>query len=188
METLAVGKEVMTVLCEEPEGDVARTVRLAPLTPEFILEVWGRIAPFPTLFNEHIRGPQDFIRMFIGREEGQIVARGILWLVDDVGIMFLTNIYPGFQATAHVTFWDRRLKGREPLMRKMLQYAFREYGFHRIVAEVPLYARPLFQMIPRVGFKKEGRARKVVRYEGEWWDAYNYSILREEALDGFSET
>lgn len=41
--------------------------------------------------------------------------------VDDVGIIAMDMIEPGRGARMHCTFWDRRLRGREFLCRRVMQ-------------------------------------------------------------------
>lgn len=124
---------------------------------------------------------ESFVRIFFtAGANGEPVPQGIIYEVDDVGILFLTDLRPGKSATAHFQFWDRRFKGREELCRRMLRYAFDKFGFHRIIAEVGLYAVPEMAAVERVGFKKEGRMREATKYQGEWFDVNLYSILEHE--------
>lgn len=183
-----MSEPVVSVVCQEPEGVFRREVRFAPLTIERLQKYRERLSKFPTLFNCFVRDADDFVLSFISEDDGKLKANGLIWEVDDVGIFFLTDIYPAFQATGHFTFWDQRFRGREPLLREMIRYVFREFGFHRIVAEVPLYSAPTLAAVERVGFVKEGRLRKAAWYHGQWWDVNLYSILREEIEDGNAET
>lgn len=178
---------VLSMECEEGGETLERSVYLAPLTTEKLRFWWSRLNQFPTLFGRHINGVDDFITTFITvQSDGEIVPKGIVWEVDDVGLIYMTNIYPGYQATGHFTFWDRRIRGREPLIREMVRYAFENYGFHRIVAEVPLYAPPTIAAARRIGFKREGRLRSAAWYNGSWFDCYIFSILEGE-LNGIPQ-
>ena len=174
---------VFSCKCEEPEGTVERSVYFAPLTPERINRYYEKLSKFPTLFNRHITGIEDFLTSFITQDGDSIKANGIIWEVDDVGLFFITDIYPNYQATGHFTFWDRRFRGREVLLKTALKYAFKEFDFHRIITEVPLYTPATLGAVERVGFVKEGRLRKATWYQGEWWDVNLYSILREESIE-----
>ena len=178
-----MSKVIARVLCNEPGNSIVRSVTFAPLTPEFITELWEKLSKFPTLFNRHIATVEDFISSFITRDGNGLTANGLIWTVDDVGIVFLSNIYPAYQATAHITFWDRRFRGREELLRELLRYAFREFGFQRIITEIPFYSQPTFKAAERVGFVKEGRMRKAAFYKDEWWDVNLYSVLAEEMIE-----
>lgn len=173
-------KPILRVWCNEPEGRVEREVRLAPLSVESLTRYWDKLSKFKTLFNRHIRDLNDFIKTWIRTEGDTIKANGIIWEVDDVGILYLTDIYPVFQANGHFTFWDQRYKGREMLILEMLQYVFNEYGFRRITVEVPLFIQPTLRFVQELGFTREGRLRKMAFYNNEWWDVILFSMLEEE--------
>ena len=173
---------IMEVDCPEPEGLVTRTVSFSPLSMEKLRGFWNELSKFPTLFNRQINSAEDFITSFISEDSnGKPKANGLIWEVDDVGILYLTDIYPVFQATGHFTFWDGRFRGRELLILKMLEHVFSEFGFHRIVTEVPFYTQPTMGAVERIGFVREGRYRKIARYKDDWWDVAAYSMLREES-------
>jgi RimJ/RimL family protein N-acetyltransferase len=180
---------ILSVECDEPEGLVTRNVRFAPLTSSKLVYYGEKLSQFPTLFNRFVPRIEDFLTSFITSDgNGGMKANGLLWEVDDVGLFFMTDIYPGYQATGHFTFWDRRFRGRESLVQEMLKYVFEEFGFLRIVAEVPLYSQPTMAAVERVGFVKEGRLRKATWYNGQWWDVNIYSVLKDEVLnDGILE-
>jgi aminoglycoside 6'-N-acetyltransferase len=50
----------------------------------------------------------------------------------------------------------------------------------RIQAVTNVGNKPSQRILEKTGFTKEGTLRKVGYVEGEWTDAYIYSILREE--------
>jgi len=174
--------EEFQVECEEPGGKVLRTVRLCRLSYDKLVELYKHSSEFGVLFNNHFQNDlESFLGIFVDMDAGGAVhGRGLAWEVDDVGLLYLTDIRPEFEAVAHFTFWDRRFRGRERLIRTGLQLAFSHLGFHRIVAEVPLYAQSTIRAVERVGFVKEGRKREAVKYKGEWFDTLLYSILERD--------
>lgn len=169
------------MLCEEARGPVVRRVSLVKLTYEKLRYFYKKLSKFDVLFNDEI--PNDFIS-FAGRfltlnSDKTVKATGLIWEVDDVGILFMTGI-TDHAACVHFTFWDRQLKGREPLIKAMIKHAMERYGFERLEVSIGLYAKAALYAVERIGFVKEGRLRKVMRYKGEWYDANIYSVLREE--------
>lgn len=173
---------ILSVECAEPEGTFTRSVRPAQLTTETLRSYWEKLRNFDVIFNDDVRSdPRSFIQIFLSANgENDVQANGLVWEVDDVGIIFITEITT-HTAEAHFSFWDRRIKGREELIKQMLRWGFRTFGFHRITCQVPLYAAPwLSRAVEKVGFKKEGRLREVVRYKGQWFDTILYSILSYE--------
>ena len=169
--------------CAESKGTVVRRVRFVELTMEKLLGYYNRLKEFDAVFNDDFpNDPIAFGQLFLNQSpNGFVQARGLIWEVDDVGILYLTNI--GVKsATAHFTFWDQRIRGREPLIRAMIKYGMKEYGFERIETRAALYATRAIRAVERIGFVKEGRLRKSVSFKGELFDAYVYSLLREEVL------
>lgn len=177
---------VLSILCTEPEGTTLRRVRPVNLSTEKLKEYYERLEEFDIAFNDHVpNSPGGFASIFLSiNEDLSVRANGLVYEVDDVGILYLTHITPGFSALAHFAFWDRRLKGREELIREMIKFAFEKYGFQRIESRVAMYAVPMLAAVERIGFTKEGRAREAVKRHGEWYDVNLYSILRREVLNG----
>lgn len=177
--------EVLRAECVEPEGTVERIVREAPLTIERLRRMWENLSQFRVLFNEQIKDFDSFISTLIYQDAaGNIKPRGLFWEVDDVGLIYLTDIVPGFQADGHFTFWDRRLRGRDLLLLEMAKYLITEFELHRLVCRVPLYSQPTLRYVERVlKFTKEGRLREAIHFDGQWWDVATFSMLEGE-IDG----
>ena len=172
---------VMVVECDEPEGVVVREVRPLYLTVDKLNGLYEKLKEFDVLFNDHVGNDlESFLNAFLTEVNGEMQSTGLLWEVDDVGILYLTDIRPGYDAYAHFSFWDRRFRGREDLVRQMIRYVIKKFGFHRITVDVPKYAAPTMGFVERIGFIKEGVRRKVVKYKGEWFDAIQYAIVESD--------
>lgn len=182
--------------CDEPEGSIVRTVRPAILTFATLKGYYEKLRRFDTIFNGYVANNIDaFIHSFIqGDGSGGVQATGIIWEVDDVGILYLTEISVGNDAYAHFNFWDRRFKGRENLIRGMMLHVMRDYDLHRISSEVGMFAAHwLPQALERIGFVREGRKREAIWHvpkgkEGQWFDSIMYSMLRQEVEDATEAT
>ena len=161
---------VLTFECIEPEGTVMREVRPAVLSFSVLKGYYDKLKEFDTVFNGYVANNIDaFIRSFVkGDGSDGLAATGIIWEVDDVGILYLTDISIGNDAYAHFNFWDRRFKGRENLIRGMMKYIMEEFDLHRINVEVALFAGPwLPSALERIGFVKEGRKREAIWFAKE---------------------
>lgn len=183
--------------CKEPEGTFMREVIPALLDFGTLKAYYDKLKEFDTIFNGYIANNLDaFIHSFVrGNGEGGVQATGLIWEVDDVGILYLTEIAVGNNALAHFNFWDRRLKGREKLIRGMMWHVMNEYDLHRITVEVGAFAAPwMTSAVERMGFVREGRKRESIWHvkrgasEGEWFDSIIYSVLRHEVSEDGSET
>ena len=150
--------------------------------------LWNKLKDFDVLFNDFVRGDfKAFVNHFIVQIDGQPAPAGLIWDVDDVGIILANNIVPFESCEVHFVFWDGRFRGREELMRKMLEYGFETYKFRRMRTEVPLYAAKTKKSVERIGFIQEGRLRKAALWKGEWFDVDVFSILPEDLDKPYSK-
>lgn len=175
----------MKVICREPEGEVTRHVWPFAFTKENTLKLYEQASKFPVLFGRKLDGLEDMLKFFITQNlSGDAEPQGLLWVVDDFKGMFYMNDITDIDANVHYSFFDRRHKGREPLVRAMLRQLFDEYKFVRLNAYVPAQAGIGVRLfVERCGFKMEGRRRKASWWKDRWFDVYMYGILPED-LDG----
>ncbi len=75
-----------------------------------------------------------------------------------VGVLSLTKITPGVDATVHFVFMDRsNLKGKRKLLLRFLKMCYEDLRFHRLTFEVPEPFGVLIRFIRRhLGFTYEG--------------------------------
>lgn len=178
-------KPVVTCLCKEPEGDILREVRLLQFTPSNISKFYHEVSKYKTLFRWEIGGS---LRKFMDRlvregPNGTIVPTGVFYVVDDfVGVFYMTDIEIGVEASVHYSFFNGRHRGRLPLVKAMMRYAFNTYDFRRLNTEIPAYASERTRNFTTewLGFKLEGIKRKVSEKDGKFFDMNLYGILREE--------
>jgi hypothetical protein len=143
--------------------------------------VFQRIRGFRTLFNDEFSGSfEEFVSYLVKGTKDDPKPNGIIWIVDDVGMLYLTKVVAGRDAIAHFTFWDGKLAGRTPLLKEMIKYVFRRYGFRRLTTEFPVKFFALSTVVRDLGFKNEGTRRKAVKINGTWHDVALRGILREE--------
>jgi RimJ/RimL family protein N-acetyltransferase len=64
-----------------------------------------------------------------------------------------------------------------------LEYAFAECGFHKVFARTIVTNDPSVAFLESKGFEREGRFREEKFVDGEWVDAFQYSLLADEWLD-----
>ena len=181
MTTELLEPPVLVVPCEEKGGTVMREVRLASLTIDRLRFLWDKLRGFDTLFNDFTEGDfTAFVDHFLLNVNGEVRPAGLIWDVDDVGILFLNDLRSDHSATAHFCFWDKKFRGREHLCREMLRLVFDTYGFRRIEVQVPRYAKKTLYAIEKIGFVYEGTRREAIFYKGQWFDVRLYSVLEGE--------
>jgi RimJ/RimL family protein N-acetyltransferase len=183
--TAEVVEPVLTAVCPEPHGDVIRNVYPLQLSVENLKIFWEKSRSFKYIFDEEVGGDfKKFCELFMYAGPHGLQSNGLFWIIDDwVGMFYMTRIRPGIDAEVHYIFFDRRHRGRVDLAREMIKYAFRKYNFRRLSVEIPLYAtKHAFEFITFIGFKKEGRRRKAIWHNDDWFDVAEFGILKEEAL------
>lgn len=138
---------------------------------------------------------QELLEMYadmdVPREHFEIFKINLLqrvdsWFVEasNIGLIYLTNIVPGFTANFHVIFWDKRFgANRREIVRNVLATAFSEFFLTRITALVPETNVPLaYTELKKIGFKHEGVMRKGWR-EVVDVDCVVYGLLKTEAVE-----
>lgn len=132
----------LSVLCKEPKGDRLRHVRpLEPLT-EDVLAVYDKVQLCKSMFG----------RVTTTSIEKMLVDHWKFWLVDDVGLLCFDPFQPG-KAHVHITFWDKRLRGREQLCRTTALWLMEKYNVDTVLTAIPEKARTIVAFALRVGFR-----------------------------------
>jgi RimJ/RimL family protein N-acetyltransferase len=179
-------ESIFSVECDEPNGKVIRKVYPLEFTLENIQKFWNCAKMFPSLYGKEILADEvAFSQIFMRTNAlGEYELNGLLWVVDDfVGVFYLSDISfdrdTPVDAIVHYTFFDRRHKGRAPLVKRMIKYVFDKYQFQRLSAEVPLYTKEHTRhFITNLGFHYEGKRCKSSFYKNDWFDTNLYGILR----------
>ena len=180
-------KKVLSCICDEPEGKIERSVYLLDLTIENLMQFYEKASKHKTLFYDDIRGNfKKFCEAFLVQDdpnnEFDVLPKGLLWVIDDfVGVYYMTDISPARDALVHYSFFDARHRGRQLLTLNMLKYVFDTYKFHRLSTFIATYAgKYVFPFVNSLGFVSEGKKRSCVLYDGKWYDALLFGLLREE--------
>lgn len=170
--------------CKEPEGFVTRKVVPFKYSIESLRWLWEKLSKIDALFDDD--NPNDIdtfiLAMLDIRDDGTFSPNGLAWIVDDVGIIRITDIEAGNKAQVHITFWDGRLKGREPILRYLLAHAMDLFELDHVYAIVPVANRSLLFATERFGFKKEARLHEVYKKYGKMFDCNLYTYSKAEVM------
>jgi RimJ/RimL family protein N-acetyltransferase len=80
--------------------------------------------------------------------------------------------------TLHRSLWGR---GYIPeALRALIDFGFRDLGFHRIWADCDPSNRPSYRVLEKVGMRHEGHLRENVWLKGAWVDSLIYAVLDHE--------
>lgn len=134
-------------LCKEKEGEVRRSVRLMGLSVPKILDTIEKM---------------NKVRNFLPKENpvAPFIRPGnVFFEVDDVGMIAL--VPENGIIHCHITFWDRRLRGREELCKTVAEWAHALTG--KILATgIPETSPAVIAFAKRLGFKEARREQGIV--------------------------
>lgn len=149
------------------------------LAPDRIMFIWSKLNAINGIFDDYTRNRPELFAV-------KIRDPNSLWLEleDGNGVLYMTNIMPHLSATAHVTYWDRRLSARSELTMDCLRWAFEHLDLQKINLYLPHFAHRVHEFARQLGFRKEGRIRRASYSEGKLYDVVIFGITREEASNG----
>ncbi|AFG35383.1 acetyltransferase, ribosomal protein N-acetylase [Fervidobacterium pennivorans DSM 9078] len=85
---------------------------------------------------------------------------------------------------AYITFYvapQYRGKGIGKLIiRKALEFAFKELNLRRVTAEVYEYNERSLRLLESLGFKKEGILKEAKFHDGRYWDIIVMGLMKED--------
>lgn len=150
------------------------------LTPQKIQELWIEFSKHDTLFSDYTRGKvEPYLDVLF--HPGAVIAE-IYNLSKGTphGVLMMTRVIPGFDALAHFTVWDSKVRGKEMLFLQMMRYWMREFNLHRLSAEIPGHMTGVIRFARRLGFVEEGIRREGNLHKGAWMDMTMFGILQSE--------
>jgi RimJ/RimL family protein N-acetyltransferase len=157
--------------------ELPKGIALMEMSQANVTKVWTEFNRFPKLFMDHQRGDQQHFMQ-------QLLAKNSLYFVlDDAGIIYFTDILPKYIAKFHLMFWDKQLRGREPICKDMIGWAFNTLKVEKVWTSIPAFARVQRKFAERLGFLREGCFRKGYPCMGTNYDVYWYGMLKED-FDG----
>lgn len=101
-------------------------------------------------------------------------------LEGDAGLVSFTDIQPRVNANLHFIFYDKKLKGKEPVMLSIIHDMFELGKLRRITCGIPEDRITGIKLIKRIGFKQEGMLRCAYLRNGYYLNTGIYGLLREQ--------
>ena len=100
----------------------------------------------------------------------------------------LTNVRRGVTQSAAVGYWIGERHARHGYMyaalKAMLPFVFELLGLHRLEAACIPENEASRNLLLKVGFREEGRARRYLQINGEWRDHILFALLEDDAPVG----
>ena len=99
-----------------------------------------------------------------------------------VGLLLLTHIKPRLDAQAHFAFFDRRLVGRQGIIKNVMAQVFTDLELERLSVEIPEHLDALIRFTEKkLGFKPEGKRHHAFwDADSGWRDVVCLRMLRSE--------
>jgi len=103
-----------------------------------------------------------------------------------VGAVNLNEISRGPLQSCYVGYWIGASFARQGLMTKALylavRCAFEDLGLHRVEANIVPENAASLALVRRLGFRREGLARRYLQIAGSWRDHERWAITVEDTL------
>jgi hypothetical protein len=172
-------------------GDEDYSVTPVDITVENLSKLYDRMSQFPVIFGRPLTGPEDFLSLFMrySRPHRDPEMRGLFWAVNDfdVGVFYLTDIMK-YEATVHFAFFDKKIKGRENLLRETAAKTLEFFNFNRLNATIPQYVKyRVHKFVRESGAICEGKKFRSAYYNGKWYDEVRYAYLNEALTKSYEE-
>lgn len=135
--------EAFSVLCKEGSQEHLRHVRQLLPDPADALEVYDRVQKVQNLFGSTLCA--DTLRLLISCSDH-------FWRVDDVGVIYAAPL-GRTGAHVHITFWDKRLRGREQLCRELAARVVSACGYDTLWTAIPRASKAVLAFAKRIGFR-----------------------------------
>lgn len=143
-------------------------------SPENIINAWTKLNQFPILFDDRVRGNLDWFSASLFSRDSVVLATG------NYGICICENVIPFRSSQIHLTFWDKRFKGRREECVQALKWFFSHFRLIRSTIIVPYTVLYTIKFIKSLGFKEEGTYRKSYLVNGRLYDQIIFGLLKEE--------
>jgi ribosomal-protein-alanine N-acetyltransferase len=129
---------------------------------------------------------KDILTGMGDKDQATSVSFGIFLKETDelAGRVALTGIARGPFQNANLGYFigqEHRGKGlMTEAVRLCVGYAFEEMGLHRVQAGVMPRNRPSLRVLEKVGFRREGLAKRYLQIHGVWEDHELFAMTRED--------
>lgn len=158
-----------------PDND--EPIRWEPLvlTREKLAYLWEQIKNVPQVFDDFSR---DDFEQFAGKFF--IPNNVFVDIGPGVGLGAGFGVRPGMDAVLHLVMFDKRLRGREPVFKEIIQHYFSTLKLRRMTACISSDNPVGIKLVKRLGFKEEGCIRQAIKRDGKFHDQHIFGMLREE--------
>jgi hypothetical protein len=97
-----------------------------------------------------------------------------------IGLACGAGVRPRLDMVLHLVMFDRRLRGRESLLKEIIGYFFDKLQLRRVTCVIGEDAKTALKLVSRLGFVHEGTMRHAILRGGKYIDAQVFGMLKEE--------
>ena len=137
---------ILSIECKEPDGVHTRQVRPLANDSATAHYLFAKLHGLPSMFSNTPLLSVD--KVLEGIDKGLI-----LFLVDQVGILAIRDIQSPLSAEVHMTFWDKRLRGREQLAIEMCNFMHKKADVAILWTAMPSTSKSSLAFAKRIGFR-----------------------------------
>lgn len=135
---------MIAVKCKEGDRVVTRYIQRMQPDVADALSVYDNARQVSNMFGKM---DEQALTFLVGNAEW-------FWKVDDVGLICVSPLGSmPHTAHVHITFWDKRLRGREEICRELARRVTAECHYHTFWTAIPREARTVLAFAKRVGFQ-----------------------------------
>jgi RimJ/RimL family protein N-acetyltransferase len=188
-------------------------LQAVPYRYEILSYIMRSLALHETIFSEYRRGCEDECGQRLledmcpeCQQQMTTISKAMtavdtrlweVWRVTEetsevVGVIYLTKVVPGQDATGHYIFFDHDLTTKTGAIKTVIDWAFEDHedwkALKRITVEVPAYAKILARHAnKKLGFggpftykklKIEGVKQQAVEWRGGLYDVYIMGLIK----------
>lgn len=153
------------------------------LSPEKVNFLWEQMLKFPFVFDDFTFKRHDIFVESLTLSDNlifEVWREGDSKLEDMAGLVNVSNVQPYLDGLLHFLFFDRKLRGKEDVMTRIIVHVMDMMKLRRITCAVPSDRGTGIQILGRLGFSREGRIRKKFLRKEKYLDVIIYGLLREE--------
>lgn len=165
--------EDLPLVVESEDGETYHLDLYRPRVDD-VVNLWEHVKKFRVLFSDNVQYDLPQFTQFV------MQATTVIMTVDDVGVVYLTDVNANGTAEAHFIFWDRRIAGRHKVILSAFQWMMDLLEIQRLNISIPVYAFSALKRAKKLGLRLEGVRRKARLFEGKWHDEFLFGVLREE--------
>lgn len=169
-------------------GDAAEWSRVRLANRDW-LAPWEPSSPLPWPVR-HTPGAYRAMRRALARRARTGVSLPFAVRVEGrlAGQVTVDNVVRGAMRSGDLGYWiDRAVAGRgvaSLAVALVCDHALGPAGLHRLQADIRPENLPSQRLVERLGFTREGLARRYLDIDGDWRDHYTYALLADDLPAG----